>query len=786
MCRHFQDSCNLVRNKTLLEKERPHRVNPFIRCLAFTLLASSILLPAASGALSSPVSGAHLRGPTALELTSDGKYAYVGTDLSESIIKIRTDDMVVVAAADLSEYWPLGCWNLALDVAEQKLFAYSNTWRKLLVLDAGNLQVIHSIDDIDLVGMERSRDGRSLLTWNGGGTITVIDTGSYQLSQSIHQGMFFTHISQSLTSSGVWFVLSGGPGAGGEYRVGSYDPAGKKWIRSVLLPIIYPEGPNELKVLPGERKAYVSTISHWGTGQFAFGSLDIVDFAAGTVKVLAIDGAAFPLETTLGGEKLYIGTGWPAANDKNLLVLDTATDTLTGEVLLGLTKYGWRFTQMNRLKRDPTDPNRMFGDSSDANAIIKVDLRGQTLTDVLIPSKQRLQPHLFVKHPSRPGGYVLVKQSPYAFWLDFEGSADPRLVKLPVERPDAFSYDIAISPSGTLYIAQGESILEVDESTMMLLATHPLAPQVQGLWSLILSHDGSRIYSVSNSSVSGNNSSTLTAVSTRTFKPEGTVDLPGGVFSDKPFELPDGSKLYALGGEANGNVVVHAIDATDFSIKQTITFSEAGSLGISSGPFYPFVYDSASKTLFVAATYVVLAIDTTTDTVKRIIRLADTTNVPGFPKGMITYTNVNGLVYQASENCLYLAHGDGNYINIFDLNAGSFRAPLIFLKGYFPSFLFAAEGYNKIYSLNMLSDSISVVDPGSKAVVRVIDLGDLYLHGVSAKPNGLAKTLRTAAGLYSPSSNETMDLDVIGGTASGRVTLRDAVLLLRILLGLPY
>jgi DNA-binding beta-propeller fold protein YncE len=200
---------------------------------------------------------------------------------------------------------------------------------------------------------------------------------------------------------------------------------------------------------------------------------------------------------------------------------------------------------------------------------------------------------------------------------------------LPVSQPDAYSYDIAVSASGRIYIAQGDKILEVDESSMTLLATHNLDSQVRGLWHLVLSHDGSRIYSVL---TSGGNSNTLAALSTLTFKPEGTLNLPGGVFDDKPFELPDGSKLYALGGEANGNVVVHAIDAATFSIKKTITFSEAGSLGISAGPTYAFAYDPASRTLFVGATYAVLAIDTTTDTIKRVIRLSDTANISGVAK----------------------------------------------------------------------------------------------------------------------------------------------------------
>jgi YVTN family beta-propeller protein len=83
------------------------------------------------------------------------------------------------------------------------------------------------------------------------------------------------------------------------------------------------------------------------------------------------------------------------------------------------------------------------------------------------------------------------------------------------------------------------------------------------------------------------------------------------------------------------------------------------------------------------------------------------------------------------ENYLYIAHLDRSFVSIYDLTNGRFLSKVIPLKGYFPNFLFTNDAYNKIYSLNIRSDNVSVIDVPSKTVEKVIDLHaylrELYL-----------------------------------------------------------
>jgi YVTN family beta-propeller protein len=280
---------------------------------------------------------------------------------------------------------------------------------------------------------------------------------------------------------------------------------------------------------------------------------------------------------------------------------------------------------------------------------------------------------------------------------------------------------MAITNAGRLLIAQGEQVLEVDGSDIRLIANHPLPPTIPSVWHFVLSKDQSRLYSITNDPIS-NRSNIFLAINMADFQLQANLPLAGGAFNFRPFELPDGSKLYALGGEDFGTTVVHVIRTDNYTIQKTITFDESGLCGVSGGPYYPYAYDSNSHTLYVGATYVVLAIDTDTDEIKKEIHLEDVARAIGLEPQQFIYVNAIGLVYQPQENFLYMAHLDRAFVSIYDLNNNQFLPQVIPLKGFFPNYVFANDNVSKIYVLDTRSDNISVIDVNSKAVEKVIDL----------------------------------------------------------------
>ena len=665
--------------------------------------------------------------PFAIEVTKDGQYAYLGFDGSEVIFKVRLTDLTIVATADLSAYFPIECEHIALDASEKKLFVHTRTWRKLLVLDTETMSLIHTIDGYGLFGMFRSQFGSRLITWDGGPTVQFLDTDTYAVTQQTDDNLFFIKIQEHKDDQTKWYVVTQAlPGGQGPLTAGLYDHVAKSWINSVTFPLqSVGEGVFDFGVLPNGKKAYVATFGGWYPDFHAYGWLYAVDLVTKQVKVISIDGGAMCLEANPTSTRLYVGTGWPLPNTNNLLVVDTDSDSVVESIPLGRNIYGQPYTQMNDLQIDPAHSSFLYATSTDGNAFIKIDIDSLSLAAVRVLNNETFQPHFFVRRQTQAFGNILISHSAKSLELNLDNATIQNLVTFPSIRQDAGSYDIGVLNTGRLLIVQGEYFLEIDPQGMQLVATHPLPPDTPSIWHFVLSNDKTKIYSVTNSADGTPN--IFIALSTTTFQEERQLNLAGGSFEFRPFELPDGSKLYALGGLHNGPVVVHVIRTTDYAIQKTITFDQSDRLGISAGPYYPYAYDPVSQTLFVGATHVVVAIDTSTDVIKKVIYLGDVATAIGLPPSQLEYINAIGLVYNPTENCLYIAHFDGGFVSVYDWANDRFLSKVIPLKGHSPNYLFTNDAYDRIYSLNRGSHNVSVIDVPTKTVEKVIELHD-YLN----------------------------------------------------------
>jgi YVTN family beta-propeller protein len=702
-----------------------------IALILIGILCASILTPAAGQNNYAPASPSQSQGysPFAIAITADGQYAYLSFDLSEEIFKVRLSDLSIVATLDLSVYFPIECEHIALDSSETKLFVFTPTWHKLLVVDTGSMSLAHVIDNYSLIGMSRSKFGTNLITWDGGPTVRYVDTNTYAVTQLTSVNLYILKIKEDQQDPSKWYLASQGqPGGQGPVTVGLYDWTAKTWINSVTLSL-----PEEwatimdFQVIPSAQKAYLAFFGGWSLDFHAYGWLTAINLQTKQVTSLAIDGGAMCLQSNAVGSRLFVGTGWPEPNTNNLLVVNTTSDSITGSIPLGQNAYGWHYTQMNDLQLDPVDPNLLFATSADGNAFLKINIDSQMLTDVHVLNRESMQPHLFARRQGRPFGNVMIQQSAKSFELNLNTAAIQKLDVFPAIRQDAYSYDIGTLVNGNILIAQGEYFLEVNPQNLTLVATHPLAPFTPSIWHYVLSKDKSRIYAITNSS--GGLTNQFLAIDATTFQVETQLALDGGNFIVRPFEAPDGNKLYALGGMQNGAVVIQVIKTADYTIQKTITYDQPDRLGIATLLANPFAYDPASGTLFVGATQVVLAIDGATDTIKNTIFLSDVEGAIGLQPGSLTYINAVGLVYNPVENYLYIAHLDRSFISIYDLTNHQFLPKAIPLKGYFPNDFFADDSFDHIYSINLRSDNISVIDVVTKSVEKVIDLHD-YLKEV--------------------------------------------------------
>lgn len=261
-----------------------------------------------------------------------------------------------------------------------------------------------------------------------------------------------------------------------------------------------------------------------------------------------------------------------------------------------------------------------------------------------------------------------------------------------------------------------------------------------------------------------------------------------------PFEVPSAGKVYVLGGEPNGVVTIDVIETTGHTWQKRITFDEPDLRGVSAGPYAPFAYDSETHTLFVGASLVILAIDTRTDTIKQVIPLSDVAVAIGVGPERLTYGNAVGLVYSPREHYLYSAHLDGAFLSIYDVANRRFLPQVIPVQGSSPTFLLANPDVSRLYTLNDLWDSITVIDTATKSVEKVIDVRDYVpvtapgAPYVTLQPGSLTVAAGTTATLtskgYSPrvripepavqwqvSVNSGSTWDVIAGATSTSYSL---------------
>jgi len=200
--------------------------------------------------------------PFAIAITEDGQYAYLSSDFSEVVFKMHLEDFTVEAVAELYEYFPTESKLIALDASEEYFFVPTLMWRKLLVFNTQTMSLVHTIDDIGVIGMIRSRYGPLLIIWDGGNTVKFVNTETYEVTELTDERIGFLQIQESKDDQGQWYVASGGPSEG--YSVGIYDHKAKAWEYKVSLPMqVEGEANFSLEVLPSEEKAYVATMGGW-------------------------------------------------------------------------------------------------------------------------------------------------------------------------------------------------------------------------------------------------------------------------------------------------------------------------------------------------------------------------------------------------------------------------------------------------------------------------------------------------------------------------------------------
>ena len=362
-------------------------------------------------------------------------------------------------------------------------------------------------------------------------------------------------------------------------------------------------------------------------------------------------------------------------------------------------KFGSFCTQLNEMKIDRVDGRLLYATNADGNSFLKVDLATGQVIENLVLNDESNSPHLILRRPGTSRAYVLLSRTNEALEIDLDRAEVIRTVQFPLTRTDFLSFGAAFRDSETLLVAQGEYLLEL-AADLTLRARHNLPKGAPGVWKVIGSerwedsllchqqHPERRfiIRTLSSPLIPPVSRSKQLCIWTAETSP-----CPGSIRTPASFTCWGGRRMRRCSSTW--------LTPRSLSLRKTIRFDDPDHGGIMCSSSYPYAYDPGSRTLFVASSLAILAIDTDRDEIKRVMP-------PGCNQCRLRSSGPAqqsqcGMTFHPVENRLYLAHGDGALRKrVRSRQEPVPAATLLDVKGYCPGWLLPNDDVSKIWVAN--------------------------------------------------------------------------------------
>jgi YVTN family beta-propeller protein len=192
------------------------------------------------------------RAPHGMEVTSDGRWLWVTTEVTSSVVKVDLDARKVAASIDTS---PLRTHMIVLSESSGKAYASSIGGGAVAVIDMKAGKMLKQVKTgAGAEGIDVTPDGRHVLVTNrADGTLSVIDTSSDEVVRTFEVGNF--PIRAKVTPDGTRALVSNAKGN----EIAEVDV--KTWTVTRRLPV--GQAPIGVLITPDGRTAYVAnTESH--------------------------------------------------------------------------------------------------------------------------------------------------------------------------------------------------------------------------------------------------------------------------------------------------------------------------------------------------------------------------------------------------------------------------------------------------------------------------------------------------------------------------------------------
>jgi uncharacterized protein (TIGR03437 family) len=267
--------------------------------------------------------------------------------------------------------------------------------------------------------------------------------------------------------------------------------------------------------------------------------------------------------------------------------------------------------------------------------------------------------------------------------------------------------------NGQLYLTAGDHLFIMDPATGTLIRRLPLEAVVYG--TLVFS--GGMAYHAARVGNPWSGSQVL-QFDAATFKLLRKSEvLPESGASDRLIVSPDGSKLYTTYGQIGQNAHFVILDAATLAVRKAIDIpSDFSQGGAGSGACD---FDVANRLLYMGGFNSIYKINLDSDQIVGQLNVLDALKAAGRPNGN-GGTALNGIWLSPAKDLLIVVSSDFSTMYIYDLKAGAWQPRLVDLKGFWTTCTCRSSDGALAYGAAGQSDSISQIDLTRGTLLKVV------------------------------------------------------------------
>ena len=643
-------------------------------------------------------------GSRSLAITRDGKTAYVAFSLSDTLLNIDLTTGEIAGAIDVSPAgFLLQSGLTALSPDERWLVIANNGSSNTMVVDTAAQSVSKVLDVGGSFGF--SPDGRFYAVHPQGGFL-VTGPPDWPLVQVGLPGVAMAAMCVSPRQPGLLYCL--GTQNVGQSRTNiffRFDVA--RGAADSITPIpssIWPDPSGvQIEVPSAEDVAYCA----W--------NLFLGDRGAGNLWVLDLRTLKFVSNTFLDygindfsidepARKIYVAGSWSGGSAPGTIPIiewDMATQSIAKRMMMHPA------SATVAVRADPSNPRYVYSTDADQNILRRTDaLTGQEVMRTRL-SRDRLS--LWSVAVAGDTAFFCCHANTNIVKFDLKAGAVTGLIPSP-EGSNVWGGGYW---NGQLYLTAGDHLFIMDPATGTLIRRQPLEAVVTGtlVFSGGIAYHAARV---------GNpwSGSQVLQFDAATFKLLRKSEvLPESGASDRLIVSPDGSKLYTTSGQIGQDARLTILDAATLAIRKTIVIpSDFSQGGAGSGACD---FDVANRLLYMGGFNSIYKINLDSDQIVGQLNVRDALKAAGKPNGD-GGTALNGIWLSPAKDLLIVVSSDFSTMYIYDLKAGAWQPRLVDLKGFWTTCTCRSSDGTLAYGAAGQSDSISQIDLTRGTLLKVV------------------------------------------------------------------